>query len=1106
MGLSADNLTPAQGSTVTFTVTLTNNGPDDSTGVTITNLLPAGFVFVASAATQGSEDGVTGLWTVGGVAAAATQTLTIQAIPQVTGTFTDTAAVTSSDQSDTNPANNTATVTLTVRAANYALTIAKTVSNPSPSLGDIITFTVSLQNQGPASATDVEVEDLLPAGLAFVSASIFAPGGASSYDPATGIWTLHDARGNPYRDVNTLTLTVQVTGCGSVTNTATIVVAANNVGDSASAEIDVTTPECLGTDLGVTKTVINPTPNVGDSVTFTVTLTNHGPNDATGVQVTDLLPSGLTFVAATPAAGTTYDPTTGLWDVGALANGDSVVLVIEATVASPSPQTNTATITHSDQFDPNPGNNTASATVTPQQADLALAKTVSNPTPNVGDSVTFTVTLTNNGPNTATGVQVSDLLPAGLSFTSATPSQGNYNPTTGVWTVGTVTTTSPETLLIEATVASPSPQTNTATITHSDQFDPNPGNNTASATVTPEQADLAVTKTVSNPTPNVGDSVTFTVTLTNNGPNTATGVQVSDLLPAGLSFTSATPSQGTYDPATGLWTVGTVVVGTPQTLVIEATVDSPSPQTNTATISASDQFDPNPGNNTASATVTPQQADLALAKTVSNPTPNVGDSVTFTVTLTNNGPNTATGVQVSDLLPAGLSFTSATPSQGTYDPATGLWTVGTVVVGTPQTLVIEATVDSPSPQTNTATISASDQFDPNPGNNTASATVTPEQADLAVTKTVSNPTPNVGDSVTFTVTLTNNGPNTATGVQVSDLLPAGLSFTSATPSQGTYDPATGLWTVGTVVVGTPQTLVIEATVDSPSPQTNTATISASDQFDPNPGNNTASATVTPQQADLAVTKTVSNPTPNVGDSVTFTVTLTNNGPNTATGVQVSDLLPAGLSFTSATPSQGNYNPTTGVWTVGTVTTTSPETLLIEATVASPSPQTNTATITHSDQFDPNPGNNTASATVTPEQADLAVTKTVSNPTPNVGDSVTFTVTLTNNGPNTATGVQVSDLLPAGLSFTSASRPAAGRAQLYLGHPQSGHVRPRDRAVDGGHGRRGNAPDARHRGHRRLAFTADEHRDDQRLRPVRPQPRQQHSVGHGDAGAGGPGGD
>ena len=63
--------------------------------------------------------------------------------------------------------------------------------------------------------------------------------------------------------------------------------------------------------------------------------------------------------------------------------------------------------------------------------------------------------------------------------------------------------------------------------------------------------------------------------------------------------------------------------------------------------------------------------------------------------------------------------------------------------------------------------------------------------------------------------LTDNGPNNATSVQVSDLLPAGVTFVSATPSQA-YDPATGLWTVGTVNVGTPQTLVIQATVDSPS--------------------------------------------------------------------------------------------------------------------------------------------------------------------------------------------------------------------------------------------------------------------------------------------------
>src|SRR5262249_19773605 len=114
-----------------------------------------------------------------------------------------------------------------------------------------------------------------------------------------------------------------------------------------------------------------------------------------------------------------------------------------------------------------------------------LGKQVSNATPTVGSTITFTITLTNNGPATATGVSVTDLLPAGLTFVSATPSQGTYNAATGVWTVGTVTTAVPQTLLITATVAGSAARTNTATVTASDQADPVPGNNTASVTVTP---------------------------------------------------------------------------------------------------------------------------------------------------------------------------------------------------------------------------------------------------------------------------------------------------------------------------------------------------------------------------------------------------------------------------------------------------------------------------------------------------------------------------------------------------------------------------------------------------------------------------------------------
>jgi uncharacterized repeat protein (TIGR01451 family) len=630
------------------------------------------------------------------------------------------------------------------------------------------------------------------------------------------------------------------------------------------------------------------------------------------------------------------------------------------------------------------------------QATLVITKSVSNATPNVGDTITFTVTVSNTGPNGATGVQVTDLLPAGLTFVNSTPSQGSYNSTTGVWNVGTIANTASATLTLQTTVVSPNPQTNTVTITA--ETPATSVGNSASVTVTPQQADLSLAKTGSNATPNVGDTITFTVTLSNNGPNPATNVTVQDSLPAGLTFVSSTATSGTYNSTSGAWSVGTVTPGFPQALQIQAIVVSPNPQTNTASISHSDQFDPTTGNNSASATVTPQQADLAISKVVSNATPNIGDIITFTVTLSNNGPNTATNVTVQDSLPSGLHFISSTPSQGSYDTTTGVWTVGTVTTATPATLTLQATVVSSSPQTNTTSISHSDQFDPNTGNNTASATETPQGADLGLTKIVSNQTPNVGDVITFTVTLSNAGPSTATGVTVQDLLPGGLSLVSSTPSQGAYVPGSGVWTVGSVAVSATATLTIQATVTSSSPQTNAASISHSDQPDPNLSNNSASVTVTPGGADLAIAKTVSNPKPNVGDTITFTVTLSNGGSNTASNVTVQDLLPSGLQFVSATPSQGSYNSSTGVWTVGTVTTGTAQTLVVSVRVTSSSPQTNTASISHSDQPDPNTANNSASVTINPASA-TTTTTLVSSPNPSqFGQAVTFTATVTGTSP------------------------------------------------------------------------------------------------------------
>jgi uncharacterized repeat protein (TIGR01451 family) len=233
-------------------------------------------------------------------------------------------------------------------------------------------------------------------------------------------------------------------------------------------------------------------------------------------------------------------------------------------------------------------------------------------------------------------------------------------------------------------------------------------------------------------------------------------------------------------------------------------------------------------------------ADLRIAKTVNNSTPNVGQNVTFTITVTNDGPFAASNVAVSDPLPAGLSFVSATPSQGSYVSATGVWTVGSVASAADATLQIVATVTTSGAKTNTAEVSASDQFDVDstPGNNLAaeddqaSVVVTPAIADLSVTKTVDNNAPNVGQNVNYTVTVSNAGPATATNVAVSDVLPGTLTFVSSTPSQGAYVNGTGVWTVGSINSGANATLQITATVTVGGTTTNTAQVSAADQFDP----------------------------------------------------------------------------------------------------------------------------------------------------------------------------------------------------------------------------------------------------------------------------------
>jgi len=499
--------------------------------------------------------------------------------------------------------------------------------------------------------------------------------------------------------------------------------------------------------------------------------------------------------------------------------------------------------------------------------------------------------------------------------------------------------------------------------------------------------DLSLTKTASTTTPTVGDNVTFTVSVKNSGPDAATTITITDKLASGLDFVSAipTPSSGSYDANSGDWTISNLAKDATATLQLVAKVTSITAVVNEAKYTTSTPGDPTPPT-TPKVTLVPkpkpQEADVYVTKTVDDDTPRPLDSVKFTVTVGNNGPDAATGVVVTDTpLSDGLSYNSAMPSQGTFNKDRFVWTVGGLAVGQTETLVLDMTVSRAGEHVNRAEVTSSSPTDPNPGNNEDEMGVYAEQADLSVTKTVDDNTPYNGQTVTFTVTLKNDGPDGSGQVKVKDLLPAGLTLVSATPSEGLYDSSTGLWSVNALRNGFTATLTLVASVSQSGTLTNTAQVWQAAKYDPDsdPGNNVEAEddqqTVTltaPVTADLRAAMTADKATGDLGAAVRFTLTVTNDGPETATGVTVKDLLPSGLTLASATPSAGTYTSGTGIWSVGSLTNGATATLTLTATIAGAGTLTNTAQVQSSAAYDPDSaaGN---SAAAEDDQATVTVT-------------------------------------------------------------------------------------------------------------------------------------
>jgi uncharacterized repeat protein (TIGR01451 family) len=453
----------------------------------------------------------------------------------------------------------------------------------------------------------------------------------------------------------------------------------------------------------------------------------------------------------------------------------------------------------------------------------------------------------------------------------------------------------------------------------------------------------------------------------------------------------------------------------------------------------------------------PQPADVGITQSTSG-SAFVGQPLRFRITVTNDGPATATNVVMTDVLDSNVSFDSVTTSQGTCTHANGTVTCNLGSVAPQGQVLIDVTVrpKAAGRAPNQPTVTA-DQPDPDQANNTAprTNTIVLTSADLGITKSA-NPDPvRVGETLTYTLTVTNAGASAATGVSVADDLPDSVTFLSVAASQGNCgrEGDRVLCDIDTIQPNAqPVTITITVRPTTAGSITNTAEV-AGDETDHNEANNTASVTTTVEApaADLKVTKTASPAMLTPGAELTYTVTVENLGPSPATNTVLTDPIPAGVALRSVSTTRGACTPpnppqpianATVSCQLGTLERSAAETVTIKVVAQAEGPVTNTATVRAAEP-DPNPANNSAAATATvcnarhgcgtvtpptqppPAGADMQVAKTASVSTAQQGGEVTYTLSVRNNGPATATNVTVDDQLPGGLTLVNGSIQPGG---------------------------------------------------------------------------------
>jgi uncharacterized repeat protein (TIGR01451 family) len=1153
-------------SPMTYTLTVNNTGTANASDIQVVDTVPAGVVLSAASATGTnlfacSVSGQTVTCNGGAINAGMNGTVTINGTsPAVAGNITNTAVVDPNGTvPESNYLNNTSqAVTTSVVAAPPPPPIAITVSdNPDPVVpGALLTYKVVVTNQSGSRADYVVVTDGTQ-GLAAASLTVSATvtsGNAPSCSinaPQVSCTTNHWYSGGTI--VLTITGTV-VAGTGStLIDTASVNANISNKGVSNSAS--ETTTVMPAVDLTITKAgapnpvcarswpPVNPLYECTGGLTYTFVVGNSGVLTASPVLVRDPLPTGVVFDSSTAPAfsgGCAVDAANVLTCTGGVIGPQSSTTIKIVTVAPPTVGTITNTVTvnpYNSIPESDNSNNTATATTQVVSGiDLTVHKYDSGPNDPAGfdpiatsGTETYVITVDDLGPQDASNIRVRDTLPAGTTFRTVSADHGftcSYSAGVVECVGGSLKGTASEfyppfglpgtdeakitiTIFAQPIVGTMHNIVRVNPLNEIVEIDsPTQANDIATQDTTVVNGgkplgafnDLTISVVQSSPPGNVAPngSLTYTITVGNDGTDPANGVLVRNFLPAGSTFVSATGTDmfhcvnngptpagieidcdGGSIPASG-------VAGNPATIAIQAFAPAiPGTYTDQAIADPNNTIpEGNETNNTSSWNTTVAigggntYIDLKMdpiVTTISNPwsglpegwvTP--GGMFSYSLTVENLGTNPAFNVELRDSVPPGTTFVSAADSStmggftcgfanGVVD-CTGATIDGSLdlVPGIGNTRTVTITLLAPKQNgvvlTDTATVNPTNAIpEADPTNNSASTTTAVKSnVDLSVVKT--GPTSaSQSQTATYDITVTNNGEDPVLGVFMHDPLPVGVIPLAAyvdDPGNNNFacqvseNPINVADCTGDLNGSTPFAGILAAvkvvihvqvfiTATDGTTFTNQACVDPNNTIvEYNELNNCSSASTHVGHPDIAITKTAQSTTVSQGDTEIYKITVSNQGDAKSTvAVKVTDTLDTKLTFVSAIATNSftcSFTAPTVECDGGLLNPGENSVITLTVTINSSSgPISNEADVASVDPAELVTNNNksTVSINVNGTSIDLVMTNQGDNPDPvPQGDKVTYTFLVTNAGSSTATGVVITDTFSdlTGMTFVSAT--------------------------------------------------------------------------------------